>query len=187
MTKNRKNKQEKGGVGDWMAKKLNTAKITKAILSQIESGSSDYKIYSTLKVSCSTFNIWKSEHIDDYNQAKEQYRLNALSDVELHLNKKIHGGWRIKQRYEVDEDGNEMLVGYERQQVDPELNAIMFYLKSTNPERWNPTEYARLQQEQKQDDSLLDIVQELSKFDVKNYDNRETFETPKDFDDEVQE
>lgn len=169
-----------------MAKKLNTAKMTKAILSEVEKGTSDRKIYLSLKVASSTFNVWKSEHIDEYSQAKEQYRLNALADVELHLNKKIHGGWRIKQRYEVDEDGNETLVGYERQQVDPELNAIMFYLKSTNPERWNPTEYARLQQEQKQDDSLLNIVQELSKFDVKNYDTQETFEIPKDFDDEVQ-
>lgn len=167
-------------------KKLNTKKTKQAILKKIEQGVSDFKIYNSLNVSAPTFKKWKDENLKEYNDAKERHRLNALADVELHLNKKIHGGWRIKQRYEVDEDGNETLVGYERQQVDPELNAIMFYLKSTNPERWNPTEYARLQQEQKQDDSLLNIVQELSKFDVKNYDTQETFEIPKDFDDEVQ-
>ena len=111
-----------------MAKKLNNDKTTKAILKKVANGLNDYQIYSALKVASSTFQTWKKEHIDEYNEAKEIASVKALEIVESHLNKKIFGGWRIKQRYEIDESGVEKLVSYERQQVDPELNAIMFYL-----------------------------------------------------------
>ena len=92
-----------------MAKKLNNQKTTQAILKKVSDGLNDFQIYSALKVAASTFNTWKKEHIDEYNEAKEIANVKALELVESHLNKKIFGGWRIKQRYEIGDDGIEKL------------------------------------------------------------------------------
>ena len=152
-----------------MAKKLNNDKTTKAILKKVSNGLNDYQIYSALKVASSTFQTWKKEHIDEYNEAKEIANVKALELVESHLNKKIFGSWRIKQRYEIDESGVEKLVSYEKQQVDPELNAIMFYLRNKAPNKWNSLEIAKLKQDENNTESLRDVIQNLSKYDVKNY------------------
>lgn len=152
-----------------MAKKLNNDKTTKAILKKVANGLNDYQIYSALKVASSTFQTWKKEHIDEYNEAKEIANVKALELVESHLNKKIFGSWRIKQRYEIDESGVEKLVSYEKQQVDPELNAIMFYLRNKAPNKWNSLEIAKLKQDENNTESLRDVIQNLSKYDVKNY------------------
>ena len=155
-----------------MAKKLNSNKTTRAILNKVADGINDYQIYTALGVASSTFQAWKKEHIDGYNEAKEIASVKALEIVESHLNKKIFGGWRIKQRYEIDESGVEKLVSYERQQVDPELNAIMFYLKNKAPDKWNSLEIAKLKQDENNTESLRDVIQNLSKYDVKNYEQQ---------------
>ena len=166
-----------------MAKKLNNDKTTKAILKKVANGLNDYQIYSALKVASSTFQTWKKEHIDEYNEAKEVASVKALELVESHLNKKIFGGWRIKQRYEIDESGVEKLVSYERQQVDPELNAIMFYLKNKAPDQWNSLEIAKLKQDENNTENLRDVIQNLSKYDVKNYETEMLeYDVPPDFD-----
>ena len=166
-----------------MAKKLNNKKTTQAILKKVENGLNDYQIYSALKVASSTFQAWKKEHIDEYNKAKEIASVKALEIVESHLNKKIFGGWRIKQRYEIDESGVEKLVSYERQQVDPELNAIMFYLKNKAPDQWNSLEIAKLKQDENNTESLRDVIQNLSKYDVKNYEQQAIeYDVPSEFD-----
>ena len=72
-----------------MAKKLNNKKTTQAILKKVENGLNDYQIYTALGVASSTFNVWKKEHIDEYNEAKEVANVKALELVESHLNKKI--------------------------------------------------------------------------------------------------
>ena len=165
-----------------MAKKLNTQKTTQAILKKVSAGLNDYQIYSALKVAASTFNTWKKEHEREYNEAKEIANVKALEIVESHLNKKIFGGWRIKQRYEIDESGVEKLVSYERQQVDPELNAIMFYLKNKAPDQWNSLEIAKLKQDENNTENLREIVQNLSKYDVKNYEQQAIeYDIPPDF------
>ena len=170
-----------------MAKKLNKATLNKKIIKKIEDGLSDYQIYKALKVAPSTFSTWKKEHEQEYNNAKEVASLNALDLVEQHLNKKIFGGWRLKERYEIGDNGIAKLVSYEKQQVDPELNAIMFYLKANNPSKWNSLEIAKLKQDENSNDNLRQLVQDLSKYDVKNYshDNQEVYEIPSEFDDEV--
>ena len=155
-----------------MAKKLNKDKTTKAILKKVSNGLNDYQIYTALKVASSTFQAWKKEHEQEYNEAKEVASVKALEIVESHLIKKIFGGWRIKQRYEIDDNGIEKLVSYERQQVDPELNAIMFYLKNKAPDQWNSLEIAKLKQDENNTDSLRDVIQNLSKYDVKNYEQQ---------------
>ena len=166
-----------------MAKKLNNKKTTQAILKNVSDGLNDFQIYSALKVASSTFNVWKKEHIDEYNEAKEIANVKALELVESHLNKKIFGGWRIKQRFEIDESGVEKLVSYERQQVDPELNAIMFYLKNKAPDKWNSLEIAKLKQDSENIDSLRDVIQNLSKYDVKNYEQEAIeYDMPPDLD-----
>ena len=166
-----------------MAKKLNTQKTTKAILKKVSNGLNDYQIYSALGVASSTFNTWKKEHEQEYNEAKEVASVKALELVESHLNKKIFGGWRIKQRYEIDESGVEKLVSYERQQVDPELNAIMFYLKNKAPNEWNSLEIAKLKQDSENTDGLRDVIQNLSKYDVKNYEQEAIeYDVPPDLD-----
>ena len=152
-----------------MAKKLNNKKTTQAILKNVSDGLNDYQIYTALKVASSTFNVWKKEHIDEYNKAKGIASVKALEIVESHLNKKIFGGWRIKERYEIGDYGIEKLVSYERQQVDPELNAIMFYLKNKAPDKWNALEIAKLKQDENNTENLRDVIQNLSKYDVKNY------------------
>ena len=166
-----------------MAKKLNNDKTTKAILKKVANGLNDFQIYSALKVASSTFQAWKKEHEQEYNEAKEVANVKALELVESHLNKKIFGGWRIKQRYEIGEDGIEKLVSYERQQVDPELNAIMFYLKNKAPNEWNSLEIAKLKQDENNTESLREIVQNLSKYDVKNYEQEAIeYDVPPDID-----
>ena len=165
-----------------MAKKLNTQKTTQAILKNVSDGLNDYQIYTALKVASSTFQAWKKEHTDEYNEAKEIANVKALEIVESHLNKKIFGGWRIKQRYEIGEDGSERLVSYERQQVDPELNAIMFYLRNKAPDQWNSLEIAKLKQDENNTESLRDVIQNLSKYDVKNYEQQAIeYDIPPDF------
>ena len=166
-----------------MAKKLNTQKTTQAILKNVSDGLNDYQIYTALKVASSTFQAWKKEHTDEYNEAKEIANVKALEIVESHLNKKIFGGWRIKQRYEIGEDGSERLVSYERQQVDPELNAIMFYLRNKAPDQWNSLEIAKLKQDENNTENLREIVQNLSKYDVKNYEQQAIeYDVPSEFD-----
>ena len=166
-----------------MAKKQNNQKTTQAILKKVSNGLNDFQIYSALKVAASTFQAWKKEHIDEYNKAKEIANVKALEIVESHLNKKIFGGWRIKQRYEIDESGVEKLVSYERQQVDPELNAIMFYLKNKAPDQWNSLEIAKLKQDENNTENLREIVQNLSKYDVKNYEQEAIeYDVPSEFD-----
>ena len=166
-----------------MAKKLNSNKTTQAILNKVADGINDYQIYTALGVASSTFNTWKKEHEQEYQDAKEIANVKALELVESHLNKKIFGGWRIKQRYEIGDDGVEKLVSYERQQVDPELNAIMFYLKNKAPDKWNSLEIAKLKQDENNADSLRDVIQNLSKYDVKNYETEMLeYDVPPDFD-----
>ena len=166
-----------------MAKKLNSNKTTQVILNKVADGINDYQIYTALGVASSTFNTWKKEHEQEYSEAKEIANIKALEIVESHLNKKIFGGWRIKQRYEIDESGVEKLVSYERQQVDPELNAIMFYLKNKAPDQWNSLEIAKLKQDENNTDSLRDVIQNLSKYDVKNYEQQAIeYDVPSEFD-----
>lgn len=165
-----------------MAKKLNNKKTTQAILKNVSDGLNDYQIYTALGVASSTFQAWKKEHDEEYNEAKEIANVKALEIVESHLNKKIFGGWRIKQRYKIDESGVEKLVSYERQQVDPELNAIMFYLKNKAPDQWNSLEIAKLKQDENNTENLREIVQNLSKYDVKNYEQQAIeYDIPPDF------
>lgn len=166
-------------------KKLNRKKTTKAILDKVEEGLSDYQIYTALAVSSSTFHLWKQEHQQEYTDAKDQFAINSLELVERKLNKKIYGGWRRKERYEIDESGKEVLVSVERQQVDPELNAIMFFLKNRAPEKWNLIEITKIKQEDNANENLRKIVQDLSKYDVKNYEPEEDeYPIPKEFDSE---
>lgn len=169
-------------------KELNSDGMKQAILRQVEEGVNDYQIYSALKISYVTFKKWKEDHVQEYANAKEVHMLNALDMVEKNLSKKIFGGWRIKQRFEVDDDGNEKLVSYERQQVDPELNAIMFYLKSKDPQTWNALEVAKMKQDADSGDNMRQLVQDLSKYDVKNYNHdSQEYGVPAEFNDEVQE
>lgn len=152
---------------------MNSEKVTEEIIKKIESGATDMKIYKALGTTNKTFDKWKAEHQEEYDLAKENSKLIALGKVEAQLNKKVRGGWRRKERYEVDEDGNEILVSFERQQVDPELNAIMFWLKSHHPEIYDKVSLKRLELEEKEGANIQEVIQQLSKFDVKNYSHDE--------------
>lgn len=152
---------------------MNSEKVTEEIIKKIESGATDMKIYKALGTTNKTFDKWKAEHQEEYDLAKENSKLIALSKVEAKLNKKVRGGWRRKERYEVNEDGEEILVSVERQQVDPELNAIMFWLKAHNPEIYDKVSLKRLELEEKSTAGVQDIIQGLSQFDVKNYSSDE--------------
>lgn len=152
---------------------MNSEKVTEEIIKKIESGATDMKIYKALGTTNKTFDKWKAEHREEYDLAKENSKLIALSKVEAKLNKKVRGGWRRKERYEVNEDGEEILVSVERQQVDPELNAIMFWLKAHNPEIYDKVTLKRLELEEKSTAGVHELIQGLSQFDVKNYKTNE--------------
>lgn len=152
---------------------MNSEKVTEEIIKKIESGATDMKIYKALGTTNKTFDKWKAEHQEEYDLAKENSKLIALGKVEAKLNKKVRGGWRRKERYEVNEEGEEILVSVERQQVDPELNAIMFWLKSHNPEIYDKVSLKRLELEEKSTAGVQDIIQGLTQFDVKNYSSDE--------------
>lgn len=152
---------------------LNSEEVTAEIIKKIESGATDMKIYKALGVTNKTFDKWKADNEEAYELAKINANLIALGKVEAKLNKKVRGGWRRKERYEVNEDGEEILVSVERQQVDPELNAIMFWLKSHNPEIYDKVSLKRLELEEKSTAGVQDIIQGLTQFDVKNYSSDE--------------
>lgn len=152
---------------------MNSEKVTEEIIKKIESGATDMKIYKALGTTNKTFDKWKAEHQEEYDLAKENSKLIALGKVEAKLNKKVRGGWRRKERYEVNEEGEEILVSVERQQVDPELNAIMFWLKAHNPEIYDKVSLKRLELEEKSTAGVQDIIQGLTQFDVKNYSSDE--------------
>lgn len=152
---------------------MNSEKVTEEIIKKIESGATDMKIYKALGTTNKTFDKWKAEHQEEYDLAKENSKLIALGKVEAKLNKKVRGGWRRKERYEVNEEGEEILVSVERQQVDPELNAIMFWLKSHNPEIYDKVSLKRLELEEKSTAGVQDIIQGLTQFDIKNYSSDE--------------
>lgn len=153
---------------------MNSEKVTEEIIKKIESGATDMKIYKALGTTNKTFDKWKAEHQEEYDLAKENSKLIALGKVEAKLNKKVRGGWRRKERYEVNEEGEEILISVERQQVDPELNAIMFWLKSHNPEIYDKVSLKRLELEEKSTAGVQDIIQGLTQFDVKNYSSDES-------------
>lgn len=148
---------------------LNSENVTAEIIKKVESGATDMKIYKALGVTNKTFDKWKAEHQEEYELAKQNAHINALTKVEAKLNKKVRGGWRRKEKYEVDEEGNEILVSVERQQVDPSENAIIFWLRSHAPEIYDRATMKRLELEEKSTDGIQEIVQGLSQFDVKNY------------------
>lgn len=152
---------------------LNSEEVTEAIIKKIESGATDMKIYKALGVTNKTFDKWKADNEEAYELAKVNANLIALGKVEAKLNKKVRGGWRRKEKYEVNEDGEEILVSVERQQVDPELNAIMFWLKAHNPEIYDKVSLKRLELEEKSTAGVQDIIQGLTQFDVKNYSSDE--------------
>lgn len=152
-----------------MVSKLDEKEITESILKKVSLGASDLKIYRALKVSPPTFKLWKNDHQEEYEQAKIEFQLSALAKVETQLNKKIRGGWRRKEKYEVDDEGNEILVSVERQQVDPELNAIMFWLRSHHPEIYDRVNMKRLELEQQEGSNIQEVIQQLSKFDINKY------------------
>lgn len=152
---------------------LNSEEVTAEIIKKIESGATDMKIYKALGVINKTFDKWKADNEEAYELAKINANLIALGKVEAKLNKKVRGGWRRKERYEIDEEGEEILVSVERQQVDPELNAIMFWLKSHNPEIYDKVSLKRLELEEKSTAGVQDIIQGLTQFDVKNYSSDE--------------
>lgn len=153
---------------------LNSEEVTAEIIKKIESGATDMKIYKALGVTNKTFDKWKADNKEAYELAKINANLIALGKVEAKLNKKVRGGWRRKERYEVNEEGEEILVSVERQQVDPELNAIIFWLKSHNPEIYDKVSLKRLELEEKSTAGVQDIIQGLTQFDVKNYSSDES-------------
>ena len=57
----------------------------------------------------------------------------------------------------------------------------MFIAKAGNPEVWNPSEYRRLQLEEKQGNDLKDVIQDISTYDVKQYSLPENIEVPEGF------
>ncbi|MFK4967845.1 bacteriophage terminase small subunit [Lactococcus garvieae] len=148
---------------------LNSENVTAEIIKKVESGATDMKIYKALGVTNKTFDKWKAEHQDEYELAKQNAHIIALTKVEAKLNKKVRGGWRRKEKYEVDEDGNEILVSVERQQVDPSENAIIFWLRSHAPEIYDRATMKRLELEEKSTENVQDIIKKLSEFDVNNY------------------
>ncbi|QPS71416.1 bacteriophage terminase small subunit [Lactococcus garvieae] len=147
---------------------LNSENVTAEIIKKIESGATDMKIYKALGVTNKTFDKWKAEHQEEYELAKQNAHIIALTKVEAKLNKKVRGGWRRKEKYEVV-DGEEILVSVERQQVDPSENAIIFWLRSHAPEIYDRATMKRLELEEKSTENIQDIIKKLSEFNVNNY------------------
>lgn len=159
---------------------LNSETVTAEIIKKVESGATDMKIYKALGVTNKTFDKWKASHEDEYELAKQNAHINALTKVEAKLNKKVRGGWRRKEKYEVDEEGNEILVSVERQQVDPSENAIIFWLRSHAPETYDRVTMRRLELEEKSSEGVQGIIQRLSEFDINKYTKDDVVEITED-------
>ena len=58
----------------------------------------------------------------------------------------------------------------------------MFYLKNKAPDQWNSLEIAKLKQDENNTESLRDVIQNLSKYDVKNYEQQAIeYDVPSEF------
>lgn len=158
---------------------LNSENVTAEIIKKVESGATDMKIYKALGVTNKTFDKWKAEHQEEYELAKQNAHINALTKVEAKLNKKVRGGWRRKEKYEVI-DGEEVLVSVERTQVDPSENAIIFWLRSHAPEIYDRATMKRLELEEKSSEGVQGIIKRLSEFDINKYTKDDVVEITED-------
>lgn len=162
---------------------LNEPDTKAMILKHVSEGMTDQELYKILHVSNVTFKKWKDlpENQEDYFQAKKAMYDNLLSIAESGLKKKAEGLTLTEEEVEYDGQGKVTKRKVKSKQTAPDTLALMFIAKAGNPEVWNPSEYRRLQLEEKQGNDLKDVIKDISTYDVKQYSLPENIEVPEGF------
>lgn len=141
---------------------------TEEILTMVENGFYDYEIYKALKVSVQTFMTWREAHREAYDEAKKAVYTNLLRKAESGLQAKIEGTTLKEETVEYDEHGQVKKRIVKTKDTAPDSLAIMFALKSADMERYDPVQFRRLALEEKQDDKIKDVIENLQKYSQKD-------------------
>mgnify|MGYP004589011375 CR=1 FL=1 len=162
---------------------LNEPETKAMILKHVSEGMTDKELYKVLSVSNMTFKKWKDlpENKDDYLQAKREMYENLLSIAESGLKKKAEGLTLTEEEIEYDGEGNITKRKVKNKQTAPDTLALMFIAKAGNPEVWNPSEFRRLQLEEKQGNDLKDVIKDVTTYNVRNYKEPEGITAPEGF------
>ena len=151
------------------------------IIDKIESGCNDREIYTALHVSAKTFRIWRDAHRKAYDEAKAVARSNMLELAESALASKMTVRTLKETETIYNSDGTVDKIKVKEKELDKDSLVAMFIAKAGNPEVWNPSEYRRLQLEEKQGNDLKDVIKDVSTYDVKQYSLPENIEVPEGF------
>lgn len=155
--------------------------MTNDILDKIEQGCNDREIYSALHVSAKTFRVWREANRKAYDEAKAQARANLLGLAESALASKMNVRTLKETETLYNPDGSVKGYKVKEKELDKDSLVAMMVAKAGNPELYNPTEWRRLQQEEKKGSDLKEAIEEITKFNIKNYQEPEGIQAPKDF------
>ena len=162
---------------------LNEPDTKAMILKHVSEGMTDQELYKILHVSNVTFKKWKDlpENQEDYINAKKAMYDNLLSIAESGLKKKAEGITLTEEEVEYDGQGKVVKRKVKSKQTAPDTLALMFIAKAGNAKVWNPSEYRRLELEEKQGNDLKDVIKDISTYDVKQYSLPDNIEVPEGF------
>lgn len=161
--------------------KMLEPEMTKEILDKIEEGCNDREIYSALHVSAKTFRVWREANRTAYDEAKAQARANLLDLAESALASKMSVRTLKETETLYNPDGTVKGYKVKEKELDKDSLVAMMVAKAGNPELYNPTEWRRLQQEEQNGSDLKRAIENMTKFDVKNYEEPEGIKAPTDF------
>lgn len=163
-----------------------TEEMTEQILEKVAEGCYDIEIYKALHVSAATFRKWRDANIEAYDKAKALARSNMLSAAESAIMSKLQPRTLSETETIYEADGKVKSVKVKEKQLDSDSLIAMFVAKAANPELWNPSEYRRLQLEEKSGNDLKDAIDKITTYDVNKYQAPE-ITIPEGYDDEISE
>lgn len=146
-----------------------TPKMTEQILEKVAEGCYDIEIYKALHVSAATFRKWRDANIEAYESAKAVARANMLSAAESAIMSKLQPRTLTETETTYEADGSVKMTKVKEKQLDSDSLIAMFVAKAANPELWNPSEYRRLQLEEKSGNDLKEAIDKITTYDVNKY------------------
>lgn len=143
--------------------------MTAEILEKVSEGCYDIEIYKALHVSAATFRKWKEANKEAYDEAKKIARSGMLDVAESALMAKLQPRVLKETETKYNAAGEVVDVKVKEKTLDSDSLIAMFVAKAGNPELWNPSEYRRLQLEEKSGNDLKEAIDKITTYDIKKY------------------
>lgn len=142
-------------------------KLAKPRLAEIKreriNGATHIEIAAFIGVSEQTLYNWMKRH-PDFAQAMEEAETQLAANIEYvatySLLDKLQDKMMVTEQ--IIEDG--VITKEKRQLIKADTTAIIFALKSRNPQQWDPLGVARLKDEEKAQDANAAILDVLNKY-----------------------